>query len=175
MSLASPNNPKIEIFPPLLLKRRFCKNPYETLAVRTKIKVRTKKKQEKLPKNRSRNAIEKSIAKNLPKIDFCLRFGLPKPAQNLLRRVTTSSHKTLWKKRLSSKTLKKKPIKIFGKSKGNSINIIDAEFKSNFSNVEFNNLSTDLSNKLPYSGGINIYNSDIEISDCIFNSNYSDL
>jgi len=68
----------------------------------------------------------------------------------------------------------KKPIKIFGKSKGNSINIIDAEFKSNFSNVEFNNLSTDLSNKLPYSGGINIYNSDIEISDCIFNSNYSE-
>ena len=48
------------------------------------------------------------------------------------------------------------------------------QFKSNFSNVEFNNLSTDLSNKLPYSGGINIYNSEIEISNCNFTSNYSE-
>ena len=57
-------------------KLRFGENPYKTLAVRRKIKVRTLNKS---PKNHFNNAIGKGIAKNLPKIDFYFHLELPEP------------------------------------------------------------------------------------------------
>ena len=78
--LATENDVKIELFSLLFRKRRFCENHHETLAVRTKIKVRIWKKHKKSEKKIDAEiTIEKNIEKNIEKIDFGLHFGSKNP------------------------------------------------------------------------------------------------
>ena len=79
--LATENDVKIKLFSLLFRKRRFCENHHETLAVRTKIKVRIWKKHKKLKKNVTEITTEKNIEKNLEKIDFGLHFGSKNPSK----------------------------------------------------------------------------------------------
>ena len=60
-----------------------------------KSRFELKKKQEKLPKNRSRNAFEKSIAKNCQKIDLRVHFGLPTPPKIVANRPGTQKNAVL--------------------------------------------------------------------------------
>ena len=80
--LATENDVKIELFSLLFRKRRFCENHHETLAVRTKIKVRIWKKHKKSEKNRCRNHDRKKHGIKHRKNRFWAPFWLPKSSQN---------------------------------------------------------------------------------------------
>ena len=74
--------PKIDDFSTIFPKRRFCINPYKTLAVRTKIKVRTCKNHAKSSKNRCRNHDRKKHRKKPLKNRFWPPLWPPKSSQN---------------------------------------------------------------------------------------------
>ena len=78
----SQNDLQIELFFNIFGKRRFCENPYETLAMRTKIKVRTSKKPRKID---AKPHLKQASPKTVPQIDFRYVFAsenLPKSLQN---------------------------------------------------------------------------------------------
>ena len=80
--LASKNDAKIELCFNVFRKRRFCENPYETLAARTKIKVRSVNKSRKIANKSIRKRTRKTHRKQFPKIRFFQQFWLPKTSQN---------------------------------------------------------------------------------------------
>ena len=103
--LASENGAKIEVFSILFRKRRFCKNRALALAPCTFSRFGASKNR---PKIDAKTHSKKASQKNLPKIDFGLRFDLPKPPK-----IGPTSKKNE-KKRLRKKSQKKAPWALLG-------------------------------------------------------------
>ena len=72
--LGSENDSNIDIFSPLFRKRRFCENHCFSLVKLMILRVRASKKR---PKIDAKTRSKKASTKNVPKLDFGLRFGLP--------------------------------------------------------------------------------------------------
>ena len=79
IALASQNGSKIQNFFKLFRKPRLGENPYKTLVVRRKIKIRTLKNQQTSIQQRARQRHREKH----PKKRCLLPFGLPKTSQNL--------------------------------------------------------------------------------------------
>ena len=110
--MTSKNLLKIQPFGRPLQRRRFSENPYKTLAVRTKIKVRALKKLKKTPKNRFQDALKKKIAKNTSKTGLGTHLGLQNPSKIQEKTFEKRREKKLRKKneKMTSQSPIKKPV-----------------------------------------------------------------
>ena len=99
---ASENGAKIHVFLLLFKKPSILWKCSKTLAVRTKIKVWTRKKQEKITKKSIPKRTRKKYRKKPLKIRSLLPFGLPKTLQN-----GAKLHKFAQKNPPQKKSLKK--------------------------------------------------------------------
>ena len=100
MVLASENHSKIDPFSHFFRKRRFCENCSFPIGKPLFSSFRAFKKQ---PKIDAKTRSEKASKKNLPKIDFGLRFDLPKPPK------IDPTSKKIAKNRVPKKAPKKQP------------------------------------------------------------------
>ena len=100
MVLASENHSKIDPFSHFFRKRRFCENCSFPIGKPLFSSFRAFKKQ---PKIDAKTRSEKASKKNLPKIDFGLHFGLPKPPK------IDPTSKNIEKKSVPKKAPKKEP------------------------------------------------------------------
>ena len=104
MVLAPESDSKIEICSILFRKRRFCKNRAPVEAKLLFFRFRASQKPLKID---AETHSKKTSKKNLPKIDFGLHFGLPKPPE--IDPTSKKIEKKAFEKKLEKKKLREPP------------------------------------------------------------------